>query len=159
MGHQVTVFEAEKELGGLVAGFDLDGVPLEKAYHFLYKTDSHIINLANEIGIGDTLTFHSSSVAIAYGGKIYPFMTPLDLLKFTPLSFFNRIRAGARNHLPFEADALEEVCIRLGSRLDVALRRYTSNQKSFGSQCSVVSFSTTTTPSQCPMCGLVYTCE
>ncbi len=94
MGHQVTVFEAEKELGGLVAGFDLDGVPLEKAYHFLYKTDSHIINLANEIGIGDTLTFHSSSVAIAYGGKIYPFMTPLDLLKFTPLSFFNRIRAG-----------------------------------------------------------------
>jgi protoporphyrinogen oxidase len=94
MGHQVTVFEAEKELGGLVSGFDLDGVPLEKAYHFLYKTDSHIINLANEIGIGDTLTFHSSSVAIAYGGKIYPFMTPLDLLKFTPLSFFNRIRAG-----------------------------------------------------------------
>ncbi len=93
-GHNVTVYEAEKTLGGLVGGFEMDGLPLEKAYHFLYKTDKHIIDLANEIGVGDKLTFHSSSVAIAYGGKIYPFMTPLDLVKFTPLSFINRVRAG-----------------------------------------------------------------
>lgn len=94
MGHSVTVFEAEKTLGGLVGGFEMDGLPLEKAYHFLYKTDKHIIDLANEIGVGDKLNFHSSSVAVAYGGNIYPFMTPLDLLRFTPLSFINRIRAG-----------------------------------------------------------------
>lgn len=94
MGHSVTVYEAEKTLGGLVGGFEMDGLPLEKAYHFLYKTDMHIINLANEIGVGEALHFHASSVAIAYGGKMYPFMTPLDLLRFTPLSFINRIRAG-----------------------------------------------------------------
>lgn len=93
-GHQVTVFEAEQTLGGLVAGFTIEGVPLEKAYHFLYKTDSHIIDMARELGILDTLTFHSSSTGLAYGGTLYPFMTPLDLLRFKPLSFFNRIRAG-----------------------------------------------------------------
>jgi len=93
-GHQVTLFEAEQTLGGLVAGFDIDGVPLEKAYHFLYKTDSHIINMAKELGVHDALTFHSSSTGLAYGGTLYPFMTPLDLLRFKPLSFINRIRAG-----------------------------------------------------------------
>lgn len=93
-GHSVTLYEAEQVLGGLVAGFNIDGVPLEKAYHFLYKTDSHIINMAKELGIADTLNFHASSTGLAYGGKLYPFMTPVDLLRFRPLSFFNRIRAG-----------------------------------------------------------------
>ncbi len=93
-GHKVTVFEAEQTLGGLVSGFDIDGVPLEKAYHFLYKTDSHIINMAKELGIEDALTFHASSTGLAYGGTLYPFMTPRDLLTFKPLSFINRVRAG-----------------------------------------------------------------
>lgn len=93
-GHHVTVFEAEAILGGLVAGFDIDGVPLEKAYHFLYKTDNHIIDMAKELGIADTLTFHASSTGLAYGGILYPFMTPMDLIRFKPLSFVNRIRAG-----------------------------------------------------------------
>lgn len=94
LGHKVTVYEAQSVLGGLVAGFDLDGLPLEKAYHFLYKTDQSIINLAQEIGVGDKLHFHPSSVSLFYDNKIYPFMTPVDLLKFKPLSFINRIRAG-----------------------------------------------------------------
>lgn len=94
LGHQVTVYEAEATLGGLVAGFELDGLPLERAYHFLYKTDTDIITLAKEIGVDDTLHFYSSSVSLFYEGKLYPFMTPKDLLSFTPLSFINRIRAG-----------------------------------------------------------------
>lgn len=93
-GHNVTVYEAQPTLGGLVSGFELDGLPLEKAYHFLYKTDRYMIDLAEEIGVGDTLHFYSSSVSLFYDGKLYPFMTPKDLLSFKPLSFFNRIRAG-----------------------------------------------------------------
>lgn len=93
-GHQVTVFEAGNNLGGLVSGFALDGLPLEKAYHFLYKTDADIIALANEIGVGDKLHFYPSSLSLYYEDKLYPFMTPKDLLFFTPLGFFDRVRAG-----------------------------------------------------------------
>lgn len=93
-GYDVTLIEKSDEIGGLVAGFEMEGVPLEKAYHFLYKTDKHIINLANELGIGDTLHFHNSSLSLYYGGKLYPFMTPMDLLRFTPLTLFQRLRAG-----------------------------------------------------------------
>jgi protoporphyrinogen oxidase/putative flippase GtrA len=94
LGHRVTVYEAQPILGGLVAGFELDGLPLEKAYHFLYKTDRDIIGLADEIGVGHKLHFYPSSVSLYYDGTLYPFMTPKDLLLFRPLSFVNRIRAG-----------------------------------------------------------------
>ena len=44
LGHQVEVFEAAPQLGGLVAGFTLDdGFPLEQAYHFLYTTDEWML--------------------------------------------------------------------------------------------------------------------
>ncbi len=93
-GHDVTVFEASDTLGGLAAGFDLAGHRVEQAYHFLYKTDEYILALAEELGISDALTFHKSSVSTYYGDKLYPMMTPMDLVRFKPLSFINRIRAG-----------------------------------------------------------------
>src|SRR5688572_31800530 len=94
-GHQVEIFEAAPQVGGLVAGFTLkDGTPLEKAYHFLYTTDNHMIEMAEELGIGDTLHFNLSSIGAFYKGKLYPFTTPLDLLKFSPLSLWGRIRTG-----------------------------------------------------------------
>ena len=93
-GCAVTLVEAGGTLGGLAAGFEMGGAPLERAYHFLYQTDEHIIALADELGIGDALEFHDSSVSTYYDGVLYPMMTPLDLLRFTPLSPLNRIRAG-----------------------------------------------------------------
>ena len=93
-GHNVSVYEKGNALGGLVAGFDLDGIPLERAYHFLYTTDKEAIDLAKELNVYDDLTFHDSSVSTYYDGKLYPFMTPLDLMKFTPLSIVDRIRTG-----------------------------------------------------------------
>lgn len=93
-GHKITIFERGSELGGLASGFKIEGANLEKAYHHLFKTDRDIINMTRELGIEEKLEWHESSLSIYYGGKLYPFMTPFDLLKFAPLNFFNRIRAG-----------------------------------------------------------------
>lgn len=93
-GHKVTILEKGEELGGLASGFKIEGADIEKAYHHLFKTDKDIINLARELGIDHKLEWHNSSLSIYYGGKLYPFTTPIDLLKFAPLNFFNRIRAG-----------------------------------------------------------------
>ena len=80
-GHDVTIFEASDTLGGLAAGFDLAGHRVERAYHFLYKTDEYILALAEELGIADTLTYHKSSVSTYYADKLYP-MVPGDALFF-----------------------------------------------------------------------------
>lgn len=93
-GHKICLFEKNSSLGGLAGSFEIEGYPIEVAYHHLFKTDTDILSLVNELGIQNKLKWFDSSVAIYYAGNLYPFMTPLDLLKFKPLSFFNRLRAG-----------------------------------------------------------------
>lgn len=94
-GANVTIYEASPELGGLAKGFALnDGTPVERAYHFLYKTDSHLINLCKELGIETKLKFYPTQIAAIFGDTVYPFNTAFDLLKFSPLSISQRIRTG-----------------------------------------------------------------
>lgn len=93
-GYQVTVFESGSVLGGLAASFDIGGEPLEKAYHHLFRTDTEILSLISELGLSDRLEWRESSVAIYREKKIWPFMTPVDLLRFAPASFIGRIRLG-----------------------------------------------------------------
>ncbi len=93
-GAHVTVYEANSDVGGLASGCTLLGQPVEKAYHFLYKTDQYMLAMLDELGLRDRLTYHKSSVSTYYDGKLFPMESPLDLIRFTPLSFVNRIRAG-----------------------------------------------------------------
>jgi len=93
-GHKVTVFERGKVLGGLASGFPLHGTQLEKGYHHLFRTDSDILELVSELGIQDKLVWRQSSIGVWHGGHLYPFSTPMDLLRFTPLSLLDRFRLG-----------------------------------------------------------------
>lgn len=92
--HHVTVYEAGKELGGLAACFELGGTPIEKAYHHLFRTDTAILSLIEELGIQDRLEWRASSLAIYRNRRIWPFMSPLDLLRFGACSLTGRIRTG-----------------------------------------------------------------
>jgi len=48
-GHKITIFEKEKELGGLAGGFKLGGTYLEKTYHHIFRKDKYIIDLIEEL--------------------------------------------------------------------------------------------------------------
>jgi protoporphyrinogen oxidase len=93
-GNEVTLLEAGPELGGLVRTFDAGGEPLECFYHHIFTTDTTIIELINELGLGDRLVWRDSKVGFFHGGKIWPFVTPLDLLRFKPLPLIDRVRLG-----------------------------------------------------------------
>jgi protoporphyrinogen oxidase len=93
-GHAVELFERGETLGGLASGFQLHGTSIERAYHHLFRTDQHIIDLVRELRIDGSLNWHDSSVAIYWGGKVWPFMTPADLFNFSPLSVLSRVRLG-----------------------------------------------------------------
>lgn len=93
-GYKVTVFEKEKELGGLMSGFEINGTNLEKAYHHIFKTDKEIINLIKELGLQSKLKWHESSIGLYYDKKLYPFVTPMDLLKFKPLGLIDKLKLG-----------------------------------------------------------------
>ena len=90
----VTLVESSAQLGGLAAGFPLGGTSLEKTYHHLFLSDTAILDLVRELGLQEKLLWCESSVGIFRGGKIHPFKTPLDLLRFAPCSFSGRLRTG-----------------------------------------------------------------
>ena len=94
-GHRAVVYERAPFLGGQASTFDVGGAPLERGYHHLFTSDTDILDLIEQIGLGDRMRWFESSVGILNeDGKIYNLVTPMDLLRFTPLSL-DRIRLGA----------------------------------------------------------------
>ena len=93
-GHHVTVYERAPFIGGQASTFMVGDARLEKGYHHWFTSDTHIIDLTKEIGLGHQIRWIDSTVGTLYDGHIYNFVTPLDLLKFKPLSLVERIRLG-----------------------------------------------------------------
>jgi protoporphyrinogen oxidase len=93
-GHRVTLLERSPNLGGLVVSFTIGGTPLECFYHHIFPHEHHVISLINELGLSDRLEWHPSTVAVFTRGKVWPFTSPLDLLRFSPLPLVDRVRTG-----------------------------------------------------------------
>lgn len=94
-GHACDVYERWPGLGGQAATVDVGGGHLlERYYHHLFTSDRHIAALYEELGMPDELEWRPSSVAFFVDGRSRPFTTPLDLLRFTPLSLRSRLRMG-----------------------------------------------------------------
>ena len=93
-GHFAEVLEQAPFLGGQASTFDVFGGRLERGYHHLFVSDTDMTELIHELGLGDGLAWLESSVGFFHGGKVWDFATPLDLLRFKPLSVAQRIRVG-----------------------------------------------------------------
>jgi len=93
-GHQISLFEAGPCLGGLVRTFQVGGGRLESFYHHVFRSDTTVIRLIDDLGLGDRMIWRNSKVGFFQGGRIYDFVTPLDLLRFRPLPLLDRVRLG-----------------------------------------------------------------
>jgi protoporphyrinogen oxidase len=83
-GHEVVLFEAANQAGGLAAGFQDErwDWPLEKFYHHLFTSDDQIIYLVKELGMEDKLFFPRPTTSVIYDGKIVPFDSPQRWITF-----------------------------------------------------------------------------
>ncbi len=93
-GLEVTVVEAAETVGGLAGAFDLSGVRLERYYHFICRGDDDLVDTVERLGLESRLRWRRSRMAYFVDGRLYPFLTPLDLVRFRPLTLADRIRAG-----------------------------------------------------------------
>ena len=93
-GHQVVVFEATPTLGGQAGTFPIEGTRLEYYYHHIFRSDAAAVALTDELGLTPHLRWLSSKMGYFSGGRIYDFVTPLDLLRFKPLPFASRFVLG-----------------------------------------------------------------
>jgi protoporphyrinogen oxidase len=96
-GAEVVVFEKSRA-GGLAAGFpcpQAPGVYLDKFYHHVFTNDRHVIEAIGEHGLGDELVWLPSRSGLIAQGRAWPFASPLDLLRFTPMGgFWQRLWMG-----------------------------------------------------------------
>jgi protoporphyrinogen oxidase len=95
-GQTVDVYERWPGLGGQAATLDVGGGHrLERYYHHLFTTDRHIAALFDELGLEDELEWRESTTAMLAHGRLWPFTTPGDLLRFGPMPPPARVRMGA----------------------------------------------------------------
>ena len=93
-GAHVTLVERSAALGGLVVSFSVGGTPLECFYHHVFPHEHEILSLIDDLGLGGDLEWFETTMGMLVDGKIWPFTSPLHLLRFQPLPFLDRIRAG-----------------------------------------------------------------
>jgi protoporphyrinogen oxidase len=72
-GHEVTLYEAEGQVGGLASGFRDEGWSwaLEKFYHHWFQTDRDVLALAEELGVRDRVLFPRPKTSFWIDGKLW----------------------------------------------------------------------------------------
>lgn len=93
-GHRVTLIEGSDHLGGLGTFFEHDGRTFEKFYHCMLPSDGPLLRVLETLGIRDEVYWKPTTFAYAHKGRLFPLNTAIDLLKFAPLRFIDRIRVG-----------------------------------------------------------------
>ncbi|KQP11883.1 NAD(P)/FAD-dependent oxidoreductase [Pseudorhodoferax sp. Leaf267] len=93
-GVPVTVLEAEAELGGLAAAFEVEGEQLERFYHHWFTNDLAVMGLIEDLGLQSHVQINPTNTGVYYANRFFKLSTPLDLLRFEPLGLVDRIRLG-----------------------------------------------------------------
>lgn len=93
-GHEVSIFERQKEPGGLAIGYKEEGWDwtLEEHYHHWFTNDKDILGLAHEISYPVVVRRPKTSSFVDNG--IFQLDSPISLLKFPKLSISERVRVG-----------------------------------------------------------------
>ena len=95
-GHDVTVYEAGSQPGGLASGFKEDywDWTMEHYYHHWFTTDQSIQKLMEEAGLRQNMWFRKVKTVAYDRGKFYPLDSPLAALKFPGFTFLDMARFG-----------------------------------------------------------------
>ena len=94
-GVHVEIFEASPMLGGLAGPLVLDdGTSVDRFYHAILSSDSHLRQLCTDLGIADRLRFRETKMGFYYDGAIYSMNSMMEFLRFPPLGWIDRFRLG-----------------------------------------------------------------
>lgn len=119
-GCRVTIFEEMSRPGGLVADFNAGQEKLERFYHHIFTGDRHLLDLCRELGLEDGIEWFEPRNAIFLNNNLFPFTSPMDLLRFSPLKFISRVRTGLlaltsrfiHDYLPYDKVTARDWLIR-----------------------------------------------
>lgn len=110
-GQEISVYEEADDPGGLASAFQVGSENLDSFYHHIFVSDKELLDLIDELSLLYRLGWYEPKNAIYIEDSIYPFTSPLDLIRFDPLHFISRIRMGLlvlrskfiKDYKPFES--------------------------------------------------------
>ncbi|KZB81062.1 FAD-dependent oxidoreductase [Amycolatopsis regifaucium] len=94
-GVPVTLLEASDQLGGLGTFFSHRDQWVERFYHCVMPTDDELLGLLDELGMKNSVRWCKTTMGMIVDGRRHRFNSAVDLLRFTPLPFHDRVRFGA----------------------------------------------------------------
>lgn len=94
-GRPVRVWERAATLGGLMGRTtfpELGGVEADRYYHAILSSDRTLMGLMDELGLRERVQMVSTKMGFYHAGRCHPMTTPLEFLRFPPLSMVDRAR-------------------------------------------------------------------
>lgn len=99
-GHQVTIYEAAPELGGLVSSWKMPvstgegDVEWDKFYHVILLSDFRTRNILKEIGLEEKVKWVETKTGFYMNGKLYSMSDTIEFLRFPTLNLLDKFRLG-----------------------------------------------------------------
>jgi protoporphyrinogen oxidase len=93
-GDEATVFEAAPEPGGLAMTWEIAGTRWDKHYHVILPTDTRLVELLDELGIGDEVEWKKSSTGLYARERLHSVSTAAEFLRLPSLRLIDKFRLG-----------------------------------------------------------------
>ncbi len=96
-GHQVTIYEAAEQTGGLAQGFRDPNWDwsVDRFYHHWFASDHHMLGIIEELGLSEKVLFPRPYTVMMHKGKWYPFDSILQALMYPGLGWgVDKLRFG-----------------------------------------------------------------
>lgn len=91
-GHQVTVLESASQVGGLATWCDYGDFIWDKFYHVICRTDSSLLGLIDELGIGSKMRWTQTKTGFLWNGRQLSMSSYWEGITFPALSFLDKYR-------------------------------------------------------------------
>ena len=90
--HQVTVFERERQPGGLATYHDYGQFYWDRFYHVILPSDRHLIGFIKDLGLSAKLRWNRTLTGFFVDRKFHSLSSGIDFLRFSPLSLLSKCR-------------------------------------------------------------------
>jgi protoporphyrinogen oxidase len=91
-GAEVTVFEAQKNAGGLAGTFDYGDFWWDRFYHCILTSDTPLLQLIEDLGLSEELRWQQTRVGFFALGKLFSVSTTGEFLRFPLLTLWDKVR-------------------------------------------------------------------
>lgn len=91
-GCHVTVFERDRQLGGLSTYQDYGPFWWDRFYHVILPVDTHLIGFLRDIGLGSHIRWNTTRTGLYVDERCYSLSNTLELLKFPLVGLIGKLR-------------------------------------------------------------------